>query len=188
MFRSDRELENFLDNYYTWNILQNLPKINLTFFYVELNTGAAIVATQNLYCDYNGQAVCNVKYSIIIGENDSFPDSNKFKFYNPTGCDKKVIFEYFKFHTACEPVLDTQSDSFELSENNSQKYFDLTEKEEEIIHLMKDNNMNVRSVADKAHYSSNTIHYYLKKIREKTGFDPKTFSGLLCLITARKEK
>lgn len=61
-------------------------------------------------------------------------------------------------------------------------YNELTQREQEIMRCFADNDMRVTPVAEAMHYHQNTVSYYLKRIYEKTGLNPRNFYDLAKLM------
>lgn len=59
---------------------------------------------------------------------------------------------------------------------------DLTETDKEIILAYADNDMNASETGKKLFMSTKSVQYHLDKIKQKTGFDPRKFYGLVKLI------
>lgn len=63
----------------------------------------------------------------------------------------------------------------------------LTDEQKQLLSTFAELNMNAKQTAKKLYTSETAVHYQLKKIKEKTGTDPKTFTGLTELLKGAKE-
>lgn len=68
------------------------------------------------------------------------------------------------------------------------KFFDLTEKDIEIIFAYAENNMRTTETAYQIYVHRNTVEYHLDKVKRKTGLDPKKFYDLVKLISELTER
>ena len=133
------------------------------------------MATESLYAEYGGGINEAVKYSLILSENDGFPNCKYYRFYSPSGCGITTVMEYLKFHSDIE-WTNCYSCSSELPDK---KIF--SDVEIDVIKAMQASNMKIRRAAGDLNYSPGSIVYHINHIKEKTGFDARVFDDLVKL-------
>ena len=62
----------------------------------------------------------------------------------------------------------------------------MTELEKNVILIYADNNMDISKTARAAKYHRNSIVYWLEKIKEKYGLNPRNFYDLIRLVEMAK--
>ena len=59
---------------------------------------------------------------------------------------------------------------------------ELSEKEKEILLEFAKNDMRISPTAKNLFFNRNSVYYYLRKVKNKTGFDPLCFYDLVKLV------
>lgn len=76
--------------------------------------------------------------------------------------------------------------NIQVKESQTAAPTSMTAKQAEVVIAFAENNLNVTDTAKKLGCHRNNVSYYLEKVKEQTGKDPKSFFGLCeLLIEAR---
>lgn len=99
------EIENFLNNYKSWELFKEIPEIEVKLYRYVFTNGTVIIATEHASFAYdhfeNGRTFYKkataVKYHLILSETDDFSNGaffNEYKNYNPDGDSLTAIIKY----------------------------------------------------------------------------------------------
>lgn len=104
--KNKAERERFLENYKNWELMHEVPELELKFYRYTFPNGTVIIATEHAcmeFADYTPQhhfvyeKSTAVKYHLILAEKDKFDtgySDTAYKLYNPWGDSKSAIVEY----------------------------------------------------------------------------------------------
>ena len=103
--KNKAERERFLENYKNWELMHEVPELELKFYRYTFPNGTVIVATEyaNMkvvrYDGHKGiyEKSTDVRYHLILSEGDNFKNSCfifEYKLYEPSGNSKSSIIEY----------------------------------------------------------------------------------------------
>ncbi len=107
--KNKAERERFLENYKNWELMHEVPELELKFYRYVFPNGTVIIATEYAcicWADYDAdnnkhifEKVTRVNYHLLLSENDNFVSKYKYsetayKFYNPAGDGKSDIIKY----------------------------------------------------------------------------------------------
>ena len=103
--KNKAEREKFIDNYLVWELLGEVPELELKFYRYVLPNGTVIIATEYAcmkFVDYRVghfeyEKKTDVKYHLILSETDKFNtgySDTAYKLFNPSGVSKSIIIKY----------------------------------------------------------------------------------------------
>lgn len=103
--KNKAERERFLEDYRSWELLIELPDLELRFYRKVLPNGTVIIATEHACMVFANWDKCgcrykkskSVKYHLLLSDSDNYRIEHvehAFKVYNPSGDSKSAIVEY----------------------------------------------------------------------------------------------
>ncbi len=104
--KNKAERERFLENYSNWELMHEVPELELKFYRYEFPNGTVIIATEYahmVFADYTPQhrfvykKSTTVRYHLILSENDKYDtgySDTAYKLYNPSGDSQSSIIKY----------------------------------------------------------------------------------------------
>lgn len=113
--KNKAQRERFLENYKTWDLMLEIPELELKFYKYTFPNGTVIIATEYarmVFSDYTPQhhfeykKSTAVKYHLILSKGDKYKTGygdNEYKLYNPSGDSQSSIIKYL---TDTKPEID----------------------------------------------------------------------------------
>lgn len=117
--KNKAERERFLGNYRSWELMHEVPELELKFYRYIFSNGTVIIATEYAcmkFADYTPQhhfvyeKSTAVRYHLILDEKDKFDtgySDTAYKLYNPSGDSVSSIVKYL---TDTKPDIETAGD------------------------------------------------------------------------------
>lgn len=112
--KNKAQREQFLENYKNWELMLEIPELELKFYKYTFTNGTVIVATEHTrmrFCAYTKTCAKyikdrDVKYHLILDNADTYKvqfSEFEHRAYNPTGDSKTSIVAYL---TKTKPEID----------------------------------------------------------------------------------
>ena len=102
--KNKAQREQFLENYKKWNLILEIPELQIKFYRYTFQNGTVIIATEHAVMKFSHFAkTCKyqtgraVKYHLLLDKSDEYRvqfSEIEHRVYNPSGDSKTSIIEY----------------------------------------------------------------------------------------------